>query len=486
MIMIVQLGNTSKRKNSTLQPTLTKSVNCILKDGCSILDPVLIFERANITHTYNYVYIADFGRYYFVTDIQYINAQIVYYCQVDPLASFKTEIGASSHYVLRSASDSDGSITDNIYPVKSTQTYIEQQLQTFSGHSYVLGVASNGGINYYVCDGTSIPSLISYLFSDTYATACLGIYSIANTQMKMLLDPLQYIVCFKHFPISVTNLINGLPNSTISTVATMSIPVGLATATATGGNGFYQLIGPYFDLDCTVTQNITLQHHPDILTRGRYLDLYPYSECYLVTPGGSFQLDLNTLGNAYDVSGSISVTMKIDLASGYTVLRVYNNPLADNPGEVTDICQASFNLSVDMPVVQLVSKGVNNVSILADTVGKTLSGFLAGGDIGAGLGLIGGVADGIGDAIEGKIPKVNMVSGNGGFNYAYRGIRIQYIFHDIVDTDVAEFGSPLCKVKTLNTLSGFILCKGAHAEITGTDNERDQIEEYLNSGFFYE
>ncbi len=124
--MNVYLTNTTKKHNSTAVPTFAGSaIPCMLKEGSSIIDPVLIFERANVGHTYNYVSIPDFGRYYFVNDIVYDGARIYYHCSVDVLASFKSTIGASSAYVLRAAGASNGNIIDQYYPVS---TRIDQQI----------------------------------------------------------------------------------------------------------------------------------------------------------------------------------------------------------------------------------------------------------------------------------------------------------------------------------------------------------------------
>ena len=89
--MTVYLTNTTKKHNSTLIPPEGRRVPCMLKEGSSIINPMLIFDRANVDHQYNYVYIPDFGRRYFVDDIIYDGARIYYRCSVDVLASYKSE-----------------------------------------------------------------------------------------------------------------------------------------------------------------------------------------------------------------------------------------------------------------------------------------------------------------------------------------------------------------------------------------------------------
>ena len=55
-----------------------------------------------------------------------------------------------------------------------------------------------------------------------------------------------------------------------------------------------------------------------------------------------------------------------------------------------------------------------------------------------------------------------------------------------VDADNAELGRPLCAVRTLGTLSGFIQCKDGDVSAPATAEELQSIENYLTGGFFYE
>ena len=56
----------------------------------------------------------------------------------------------------------------------------------------------------------------------------------------------------------------------------------------------------------------------------------------------------------------------------------------------------------------------------------------------------------------------------------------------VVDENLAEIGRPLCQTKVINTLSGYILCQLADCQISGTQEEAQKINNYMNTGFFYE
>ena len=59
-------------------------------------------------------------------------------------------------------------------------------------------------------------------------------------------------------------------------------------------------------------------------------------------------------------------------------------------------------------------------------------------------------------------------------------------YQELVDENLTEIGRPLCKTKTINTLSGFLVCSGADCQISGTADEADKINGYMNGGFYYE
>ena len=59
-------------------------------------------------------------------------------------------------------------------------------------------------------------------------------------------------------------------------------------------------------------------------------------------------------------------------------------------------------------------------------------------------------------------------------------------FMTVVDENLTEIGRPLCQTKQIKTLSGYILCQLADAQISGTADEAALINSYLNTGFYYE
>lgn len=76
--------------NKILSSDLT--ISGTLRNESSVINPSFLIEITNPS-SYNYCYIAEFGRYYFIRDIVSVRNNIwKIYCDVDVLMSFKTYI----------------------------------------------------------------------------------------------------------------------------------------------------------------------------------------------------------------------------------------------------------------------------------------------------------------------------------------------------------------------------------------------------------
>ena len=74
----------------------------VLKRDTSILRPVLLINSAQDIYTYNYMYISEFGRYYFIDDIRSINNNMwEISAHVDVLETYKTDILSNTAVLKR-------------------------------------------------------------------------------------------------------------------------------------------------------------------------------------------------------------------------------------------------------------------------------------------------------------------------------------------------------------------------------------------------
>lgn len=115
----VNMYTFSKYANSTEQPAgAGTSFDCVLKDTSGVINPTIALKldmSFNVS-AYNYAYIPDFERYYFVREWTWERGLWVASLDVDVLATYKAQIGVSTQYVLRSSLASNGKILDTIYP----------------------------------------------------------------------------------------------------------------------------------------------------------------------------------------------------------------------------------------------------------------------------------------------------------------------------------------------------------------------------------
>lgn len=132
---------------------LNKSLTAIGTYTCDIKAPIDI-ENPEITisgaHTNaNYAYIADFGRYYFLTPIGKNNSITTYQGKSDVLMSFKTGIKASPAVISRNPWHFDLYVPDNKLPIeaRSMSSILNFTQNPFSGsdNCYILTTIGSGG-----------------------------------------------------------------------------------------------------------------------------------------------------------------------------------------------------------------------------------------------------------------------------------------------------------------------------------------------------
>lgn len=430
-----------------------------------------VFKVNGFSHTDNYLQWGS--RYYFIEDIVQISNDIAeYHCQVDALASWKTGIGSLQEFVSRSYSNYNSILPDMLYPVLSGYTYGEDALDLTTGIQpspisgvsaswnltgcFVVGVAgappAAGSIGYYVLDYTNFKILLEDLFStidlDTTATDF-----IEDTQ-KQLFNPFQYIVSCNWFPF------------TIATNVSAQINFGWWQSNAQG----YVLLD--YSREIRMVKTITLPQHPEAATRGGYLNAAPFTRrtAYVWTFG---QIPLDSMH--FVRNRSITAYLDVDLFTGNGRLQFFGMDPDNN------FCEISRHYSKFCAPVQLSQVTQNVIGAASSVVGGIMSAFTAP----AGVGFVGAAA-GIGSAIQSMMPQVQ-TQGQTGATVDFFGtpkIYSEYAYQAPMD-DVQN-GRPLCEMKTIGNLSGYIKTENADVDLACTQAERDEIAGFMNSGFFYE
>ena len=107
--------NSSERKVIGKSLRNLGNVTGILKGDASITSPVFILaSNNNYLSGVNYLYWQEIGRYYYIDDIELITGgRMVFYCSVDVLESFKTQIKAQTAIIDKQESKNETNLYIN-------------------------------------------------------------------------------------------------------------------------------------------------------------------------------------------------------------------------------------------------------------------------------------------------------------------------------------------------------------------------------------
>lgn len=453
----------SKYKNSTKVPSdsagFTYTVE--LKNSTSVLNPVLLLRHSDYTPEdglYNYVYIPLFKRYYFIIDVTIDRGLWEWHCRVDSLGSWKTEIGNSSQYVLRSYSNSNEYIVDNLYPPTAVSGMITngdsiEWASSLSSGYYVVGMitraetASGSAVSYYVMSNTQMARLRSILMSGL-DWANISIENVDEQVFKAQFNPLQYVVSCKWYPFKPPT---GADVETIS-YGWWNISVTAATLAPTP---VHVLAG-----------SLEIPKHPQAGSRGAYLNLHPFSTYnFELRPFGFFALDSTYLAD----ESTLYYQIRTDCLTGDSTLT-----LSTSSGYGNTILCAKTMLGVDIALAQL---STNYAGVVSNAVGAVAS--IADKDFT-------GAISSIGNAANAALPQLQTFNNNGSVASFSWPVRIIAKFMYPAGDSPARNGKPCCRSLVINTLSGYVLCGNPAFSAATTEYENTEIINAMAGGFYYE
>lgn len=473
----------AKKSNSTKIPsTAGTQYTCEVVDTSGILNPTIKLHT-NFTDpsSWTYARITQFNRYYFISNWRYDRGLWWADLMEDVLASYKTQIGDLNMYVLRSAAASNGKIVDTRYPIIAGTAHDDAQnnsnpfAESVGNGYFVVGILNNdlgavGVVSYYVFDSAEFRHFADFLLGDSSYLDQPA--EISDELLKCLVNPTQYIVSCIWLPVQPP------VGSTVS-----DIPVGwwtLSGVSASHLSGYSRTSG---------SVSVTVPKHPDAAARGAYLLQEPYSTYYLdFPPFGSFTIPANALVD----ETSLDLYWDVDCISGMGRLRVLGGPTGHR-GTITII-----NAQIGVPVAlaqnapdlgAVIQQSIENSTGYQPSGGRTQLGRAINNLYSAAAQKLSGAGETISDIanayVASRLP-VQVLGGNGGFMSGYYPIKLTLTYAKIAPDNTAEWGKPLCEVRTLKTLSGYILCADTDFEISCTAAERDAIGAALTGGFFYE
>ena len=123
MAFTISLFKTASENNRVVKVlTDEKQLSGELRNQTSVLNPTIRIESSDNISTYNYAYIPEFGRYYYITDIVSVRTSCwVVSLRCDVLMSYSDQIKAITGVVVRQESNPNKLLVDRLERLQSNK-----------------------------------------------------------------------------------------------------------------------------------------------------------------------------------------------------------------------------------------------------------------------------------------------------------------------------------------------------------------------------
>lgn len=469
----------SKRKNSTKTPTATGTdATCVLKDDTSILFPDI--DSATIPANANYMYISDFGRYYYVRDVTKVGAtRNAFHLEVDPMASYKTQIGSTKAFITF-ATGGRNDIMDRRLTMKATPSITATSGYSFpwtiepTGGTYMLTLMGQGGVQTFAMSYSeltafmgNIASFWGSIFPVTPPTPSVPptIGDLFNVWMyfaQASVTWLKQFVSYKSAPDCIIDCV-WLPISYSGGQSGVPIYLGQFDTAHTG-----RLITNSVSVQ---TVNITIPWQ-----YGDWRDAAPYTDMILYVP---FLGVLHFDTSSFYQESTLKLTFSLSRCSGDLSVEI-------SAGSVK-LGTYALSLKGHYPIGTMVTSPLQQITSIVGGVAGLATGVASGG---AGA-IVGAALSGGAGAASAFAALPSTVGGLGGGSGAGLDddIVLVLVSHDtseVPGSSNTNIGKPVMASHTISTYSGYIQCDSASVDIQGFPQEKDIVNANVNSGFYYE
>lgn len=444
----ITLFHFSKRKNSTKRATgQGTNAPCLLKSNTTFQNPVFKLKLSlDSALQYNYLKWAD--HYYFISSTVSLNNDMVEIsASEDVLATYRTEIGNYTCFIERSAKQTTLANDSMYIPTNdwvSQSTIVGQPINTFvNGYArnYLLRTISVEGINTYYVTGSQLDDLMKFMY--TYGSIPDVIDSALT---RLFFNPFQYIVDLKWLPFRLSSFLNIADN----------IKLGYWDSNVTAA-----LIN---DATCTFSYDLSLGNplYADSDFRfynsafSKYSVKLPFVGVIPVNPTKTNKGQLKATYNFDGVSGMADVW----LTSGSDEYAHFQ-------------CQLAVPMQIGYATTNI---GQFTTSLI--DVGTSLA---SGNPIGA-------ITNTVGAFQSVTSPEPNMVGTVGNISSILNNMDANSICYACtsIDPDGTSEGYVDGTIRSISALSGFVKCRNASIQIAGFEGDQEQVNSYLNNGFYFE
>ena len=485
MSVTVQLYKWHKRINSTKIPLVGDphtDFSCVMKEPVSIHNPIIILASNDVLFTY--AHIAQYDRYYFVSDVVHLHNNLVeYHLTEDYLGSNKTEIGSTVANIAYASDHYNTFIVDPRIKV-STSKFIQSERALHvpsdaEGHDVSpIDFVVNGLYMVTIFDSSNTPS------ANGMASVYIMDESILHTFKNWMSNPsvmADFGTYFNGDPLNAIFNIKWIPYrhfaSSLTDVKGFVIGTAVFSTTVQAGEVFKRVnsYGIY-------KRTYAVGH------KFKYSDFrrsQPYTTALLTLPGVGV-VDVNP--SDFVSSDKIYIIMIREDVTGnvaYYIKDQYDNIIQT----------VSCNVASTIPYGRITTdvQGVaNSIGGMAAGVGGVLVGALTGNvALGVGGAAAAGLASAANMALSANKHGTSIVGGSGSRASTYDvGLMYAEFAVDTEDPDdanyIAKFGRPVCETHAINTHSGFVQTINASVSLDADREEIETVNRMLDAGIYYE
>ena len=439
----------SKRKNSTKRPTgQGTTVPCLLKSNTTFQNPTFKLKLTlDSALQFNYLQWAD--HYYFINSTVSLNNDMVEIsASEDVLATYRTEISNYTCFIERSSKQTTLANDSMYIPtndwVLSTRnvTHKEKIMTDTYSQQYIIRVVSRTGVASYYINGDQLNNLLDFMYTESNFTDV-----IQDAITKLMFDPFKYIVDLKWVPF-------------VKTAFKSSNDEAIQL-------GFWDsgVVAKRIDEDTVVNFSYSFAFDNQLyaITDFRY-----YSSSF-----SNYFIKLPFIGvvalNPYKIDTSVNALYQFDATSGLCNVFLQSKK----------VVFASYQLQLSVPVQ--IGYASTNIAQLATSAVSLV-----------GAGLQGNIAQGISAGIEAgrsiTAPEISMLGTVGNISNILNNQILEFNSYACtsIDPDGASEGYVDGTVSSISTLTGFVKCRNASIQIAGFEGDQEQVNDYLNNGFYFE
>lgn len=477
--------NFSKRNNSTKQPTGGTDLSVTLKTPTDILTPTFI--SASMPADVNYI--QAFGRYYFAKCRYATNDIKEFDCEVDTLASYKSNILASTQFVSYSSNAAKQWLADTRIPllrstsIKQASTVLSQVIN-LNGF-YVLTATGKDGCHCYMASLTDLQALIGQI--NTWESDSVS--DLINAFPLDFQDVEHSLQSLTHTMINTGVFGNAYADAPNNIRSCIWVPFFIGSFSDSSEEvylGQFDTGLRMFKVKSAPVSgffSVSIPWHNSDWRRGVCEDVYlnlPFV--------GTIQLSADSLTHVDTLYVKYSATA----TDGVITYEVH----AGNTGNTIGIYQGQCSTNYPIGISQQASAGQVLQSVVAGAervASAAVTGSISPLQIPANVLSVGAAVMQSGyDVLNTRFTSNNTtIGGTGGgagaglTNHA----QVVVIAHDTVvapSAMAATMGRPMMEPMSLANLTGYCECANASIDIAATDAERIAVNAFLNQGFFIE